>query len=62
MTQRIEATHFIEQYNIKPEYRGYNNEIVSLSPAPIGLMNLYISKTSKKISLQTLAVFKIKLK
>jgi hypothetical protein len=61
----MEATHFIEIYAIKPEYNTHNNltdDYYHEPPLPIKFLDIVLRSTAECSTLQTIAIFKIKLK
>lgn len=64
MKQRLEATHFIEQYNIKDEWRSYNKNIHGFTqPLPLEHLQATLACTAMGcLTIFTVALWKIKFK
>jgi len=60
---RIEATHFIEQYNRTDEFKMRNASDQKQGPSfPIGMLSEILETTAKRTTIHTVAIFKIKFK
>lgn len=63
MKQRLEATHFIEQYSTVGEYKKYADfKYRHTFPLPLNLLKGQLDCTKESETLQTVAIFKIKFK
>jgi hypothetical protein len=55
-----DATHFIEVYSNKDQFKKFGNNSTNTKYLPLSYLDQHLEKTLECLSLQTIAIFKIK--